>query len=200
MMNSPRSEEEKMIKGIRNLFRLERELNYTAIKDIRNPLILNKETKEIKYIILWDIKNLFEHEEDEEENYYKPVRAKNIWRSNYIEYKSNGDINKRLSVEEYLNKVRPNLKDLINNVKKSDTWKIQLTIANNVISSLGNDEGRVTDSKSNNIKIMISGEADEVIKELFDSLKNRYQNNLESMRDSEFVFGYLKKQNLKKQQ
>ena len=48
MMNSPRSEEEKMIKGIRNLFRLERELNYTAIKDIRNPLILNKETKEIK--------------------------------------------------------------------------------------------------------------------------------------------------------
>ena len=47
---------------------------------------------------------------------------------------------------------------------------------------------------------MISGEADEVIKELFDSLKNRYQNNLESMRDSEFVFGYLKKQNLKKQQ
>ena len=200
MMNSPRSEEEKMIKGIRNLFRLERELNYTAIKDIRNPLILNKETKEIKYIILWDIKNLFEHEEDEEENYYKPVRAKNIWRSNYIEYKSNGDINKRLSVEEYLNKVRPYLKDLINNVKKSDTWKIQLTIANNVISSLGNDEGGVTDSKSNNIKIMISDEADEVIKELFNSLKNRYQNNLEPMRDSEFVFGYLKKPNLKKQQ
>ena len=189
-----------MIKDIRNLFRLERKLNYTAIKDIRNPLILNKETKEIKYIILWDIKNLFENEEDEEENYYKPVREKNFWRSNYIEYKSNGDINKRLSVEEYLNKVRPYLKDLINNVKKSDTWKIQLTIANNVISSLGNDEGRVKDSKSNNIKIMISGEADEVIKELFDSLKNRYQNNLESMRDSEFVFGYLKKQNLKKQQ
>ena len=106
-----------MIKDIRNLFRLERKLNYTAIKDIRNPLILNKETKEIKYIILWDIKNLFEHEEDEEENYYKPVREKNFWRSNYIEYKSNGDINKRLSVEEYLNKVRPYLKDLINNVK-----------------------------------------------------------------------------------
>ena len=27
--------------------------------------------------------------------------------------------------------------------------------------------------------------------ELFDSLKNRYQNNLESMRDSEFVFDYV---------
>ena len=29
---------------------------------------------------------------------------------------------------------------------------------------------------------------DEVIKELFLSLKNRYQNNLESMKDSEFFF------------
>ena len=35
---------------------------------------------------------------------------------------------------------------------------------------------------------MINHEADEVIKELFDSLKNRYQNNLESMKGSEFVF------------
>ena len=32
-------------------------------------------------------------------------------------------------------------------------------------------------SKSDNIEIMISDEADEVIKKLFDSLKNRYQNN-----------------------
>ena len=37
---------------------------------------------------------------------------------------------------------------------------------------------------------MISDEADEVIKKLFDSLKNRYQNNLESMRGSEFVLDY----------
>ena len=35
---------------------------------------------------------------------------------------------------------------------------------------------------------MISDEADEVIKKLFDSLKNRFQNNLESMKGSEFVF------------
>ena len=46
-------------------------------------------------------------------------------------------------------------------------------------------------SKSDNIEIMISDEADEVIEELFDSLKNRYQNNLQSMRGSEFVFDYV---------
>ena len=31
----------------------------------------------------------------------------------------------------------------------------------------------------------------EVIQELFDSLKNRYQNNSESMKGSEFVFDYV---------
>ena len=35
---------------------------------------------------------------------------------------------------------------------------------------------------------MINDEPDKVIKELFNSLKNRYQNNLKSMKDSEFVF------------
>ena len=38
---------------------------------------------------------------------------------------------------------------------------------------------------------MISDDADEVIKKRFDSLKNRYQNNIESMRSSEFVFDYV---------
>ena len=46
-------------------------------------------------------------------------------------------------------------------------------------------------SKSVDIEIMINDETDEVIKELFDSLKNRYQNNLESLKGSEFVFDYV---------
>ena len=46
-------------------------------------------------------------------------------------------------------------------------------------------------SKSNNIEIMINDEADEVIKELFDQLKDRHQNNLVSMKVSEFVFDYI---------
>ena len=64
---------------------------------------------------------------------------------------------------------------LINNLKKSDTRKIQLTIANNFISSIDNHEERVMHSKSDNIKIIINNESDEVIKELFDSLDYRYR-------------------------
>ena len=44
--------------------------------------------------MLRDIKNLFEHEE---ENYYQPVRANNFWSNNQIKYESNGDKNKTLS-------------------------------------------------------------------------------------------------------
>ena len=42
-------------------------------------------------------------------------------------------------------------------------------------------------SKSNNMEIMINDKTDEVL----DFLKNRYQNILESMKVSEFVFNYV---------
>ena len=38
---------------------------------------------------------------------------------------------------------------------------------------------------------MINDEADKVIKELCDSLKNGYQNHLKSKKGSEFVFDYV---------
>ena len=38
---------------------------------------------------------------------------------------------------------------------------------------------------------MINGEVDEVIKKIFDLLKNRNQNNLELIKSSEFVFNYV---------
>ena len=43
-------------------------------------------------------------------------------------------------------------------------------------------------SKSDNIKIMDNDQAEEVMKELFDTLKDKYQNNLESMKGSEFDY------------
>ena len=92
------------------------------------------------------------------------MRVDNFWSNNHIEYESNRDRNKTLPVEEYFNKIRPYLKDIINNLKKSDTWKIQLTIANSFIPSTVNDEECLMYSKSDDIKIMINDEAKEVIK------------------------------------
>ena len=176
------------MKDIRNLLKLKNELNYPAIKDITNLFRWEKETKAIKDRIRRDIKNLFEYKE---ENYYKPVRVNNFWSNNHIEYESNGDRNKTLLVQEYLNKIRPCLKDITNNLKISNTWKIELAIANNFISSIDRDEEHLIHSKSDHVETMINDKAGEVIKEPFDSLKNRYKNNLESIKDSDFVLDYV---------
>ena len=47
-------------------------------------------------------------------------------------------------------------------------------------------------SKSDNVEIMINYELNEFIKQIFYSLKNWYENNFESIKDSEFVFDYDK--------
>ena len=51
-----------------------------------------------------------------------------FWSNNYINYERNSDRNKILSFEEYLDKIRPYLKEVIDNFKKSDTSKIQSKI------------------------------------------------------------------------
>ena len=75
MENLKKETSDATVKGIRNLFRLEKEneeIKDIILKDIRNLFRLGKENKVIKDIILRDIRNYFENEE--EDNYYKPVR------------------------------------------------------------------------------------------------------------------------------
>ena len=88
-----------------------------------------------------------------------------------------------MKLDHTLDEVRPQV--IINNLKKSDTWKIHLRIINLISSKDDNDEGDVVHSQRDNIEIMISDEADEVL--IFDSLKNIYQSNLGSI-----VFDHVK--------
>ena len=92
---------------------------------------------------------------EQEDDYYKPIRVGNFWNNIYIEYESNGDKNKNLSVKEYLNEIKPYLSDVIINLQKSGAWNIQLTITINFISSKDADEEQVMHSKSDNIEFMI---------------------------------------------
>ena len=72
-----------------------------------------------------DIRRLFEQEE---EDYYKPKRVNNFSNNNYIEYDSNGDKNGMLSLDRYINKIEPYLRNIIIDLQSSYTWKIQLTM------------------------------------------------------------------------
>ena len=103
----------------------------------------------IKDKIIRDIRTLFE----QEEYYYKPKRVSSIWNNNYIEYEISGYKNSNLSLDKYLNKVKPYLRDIMTDLQSSDTWKIQLAIAVNFIYSKDNEEEHVTHSTSDNIKV-----------------------------------------------
>ena len=111
------------------------------------------------------------------------MRIGNFWSNNY------SDRNKILSAEEYLNKIKPYLKDIINDLKKFDAWKIQLTLAAKFIFSKGNDEEHVMHSINDNIEIMINDKPEKVIEELFQSFISSYQIGLEtSMKSSHVIF------------
>ena len=62
-------------------------------------------------------------------------------------------------------------------------------MAINFISPKDSDEARAMHTKSNNVETMIGSEAKEIIKDVFESFLQKYQEGLEeSMRGSEFVY------------
>ena len=74
-------------------------------------------------------------------------------------------------------------------IQSLDTWKIQLTIAINFISSKDTEEEHVMYSMSGDIKFTPYNDANETVNALFESLLSRYRDNLEtSMWGSDFVF------------
>ena len=43
----------------------------------------------------------------QEKDYYETKRVSNFWNNNYIEYVSNGDKNRDLSLDEYIGNIKP---------------------------------------------------------------------------------------------
>ena len=120
----------------------------------------------------------------------RPLRIGNAFSSNYIEYKSNGDKDKSLSIKEYLDMIRPYLSDILNDYKTQGEWKIHLTMVINFFSSKDSEETCTTYSKSDNIEVIMSSEIDESFNNFlilfYKDTKFFFD---ESVRRSEFVFG-----------
>ena len=121
-------------------------------------------------------------------DYYKPILVKSGYNNSYIQYESKGD--KIFTLEEYLALIEQYLRELINDYKNKGEWKIQLTAEINFISlKSDSDETRVMYTKSDNEEIMIGSDTNEIIKELFESFVQIYEQNLqEKMKGSEFEF------------
>ena len=61
-----------------------------------------------------------------DEDYYKPIKTNDPFNGNFIEYESKGDIDKTLSIKEYIYMIRPYLNDIINDHKSQGEWKVCL--------------------------------------------------------------------------
>ena len=103
--------------------------------------------------------------------------------------------------------IRPYLSDIMNDHKtpkklrvhsgneaidyktRFQEWKIQLIMSINFIFSKDFDETPSMSTKSNNREIMMGSEINDIIKELLESLIQKYQERLEeSMKGSGFYF------------
>ena len=121
-------------------------------------------------------------------DYYKPTFVKSGYINSYTQYESKGD--KILTVEEYLGLIEPYLADMINDYKSKGEYKIQLTAEINFTSlKTDSNEKRIMHTKSDNTEIRIGDDTNDVIKELFKSFLQRYQEGLQDkMKGSEFEF------------
>ena len=88
--------------------------------------------------------------------------------------------NRNLSIKEYLDKIKPYLKDIIKDIQISDTWKIKLTIVIHFISFKDIDKQHVMHLESHNTEVMAYDKAEEFIKELFESLLSKHQIGLKT--------------------
>ena len=111
-------------------------------------------------------------------DHYKPILVKSGYNNNYIQYESKGD--KILTLKEYLALIEQYLKKLINYYKNKGEWKLQLTAEISFVSLKPSfDETRVMHTKSDNEEFMNGSDTGEIIKGLFESFLQKYEENLQ---------------------
>ena len=175
----------------RNILEEERERNDEYHRKLVR-ILNNKEEhspndrNDFDYFGIRDIPILFS--ETSKEDYYKPIFVKSSHKGNY-KHESNGDIEKTLLVNQYLDKIRPYLYDLINDHRIARrVWKIQINMHVNFISSRDTGETRIYYVWSDNVSIMQGSDTNDIIREIFRSFLHNYQEELKMIKGSDFVF------------
>ena len=63
-----------------------------------------------------------------EEDYYEPKELRSAFDGSYTLYESRADKDNMLAIYEYFDKIKPYLKDMIDDYKSKGEWKIQLVM------------------------------------------------------------------------
>ena len=125
-------------------------------------------------------------------DYYKPTKADDGFagrKNNYIEYKSKGNRYENLLPKEYLNIIKPYLRDFLDNHKLTDEsnneendraeWKIQLVLQNKFISHKGFEDTQTIYSASESVEIFMGSDTNYVINRLFNTILERIKKAVE---------------------
>ena len=123
-----------------------------------------------------NIQNLFKLSIDKD--YYKPILVKRGYNNYYIQYESKED--KILALKEYLALIERYLRKLMNYYKNKGEWKLQLTAEISFVSlKPGSDETCLMHTRSDNEEFINDSDTDEIIKGLFESFLQKYEENLQ---------------------
>ena len=133
---------------------------------------------------------MFEEINENDGDYYKPILV-GSFKKDYKLYESRGDKNKTLSIEQYLDKIIPHLKELIDNheaIKNgSKEFKVQLNACIKNVSL--DDTGDIYTFYVWSENEEISFETSDIVKSLINSFLNNYQNEQQVSREkSNLVF------------
>ena len=143
------------------------DLQYQGISDIKHTL---------------DIINI--------DSYYEPELIASAFDKHYERYRINGDKDKELSLNAYLNAVRQNVVELITK-KNIGERKVQLVISAVFINYLNNENAEKY-AYNDNIVIRTADDSNKITTNLYNSLKHKFQETLENkMQGSSFVFDYV---------
>ena len=129
-----------------------------------------------KYKGIENIRYLFD--ENENKYYYKPKLINTAFKNNYLQYQTGSDGNKIFSPNRYFEMVEPNLFKLINK-HKNNNWKIQLTIKMIFTPIHDYNDKQPLYVKTKNVEIKMGSDTNGIVKELFESVNQKYQELME---------------------
>ena len=143
------------------------------------------------YVNIQDIEYMF----DDLDDHYKPILVQGLFNNNYQRYYCRGDPTRQLSINNYLDKIIPYVKILIDEDKISEQ-KIQFDIGINLIHIT--DKQRITHfSISDNIKCFPSNNVDHILNKLLISLYEKYQEDIKLCHtSSSFIYESVEELNI----
>ena len=153
---------------------------------VRKERFMHTDYDDLQYQGITEVKPLYNYISLDE--YYEPELC--ALERNYERYRRNGDRDKELSLNEYLNTIRPNVNELITK-KKMNERKVQLPISIIFLNYITDDTAEKY-VLSDNIIIRPTDDTNEITTNLYNTLLHRYQETLENkMGCTSFVFDYI---------